>query len=115
MKIESSRQTFIEQTNGRTNGRTFAFTGLLTEPKNVYIYFRRLEKLLLCGATQPEDSVWVYDKFRNVSGICENAGLKQVVMNFGNFANFEKRSKTYFQATSPENRFTTKRFIFTHF
>ena len=61
--------------------------------KNVYIYFRRLEKLLLCGATQPEDTVWVYDKFRNVCGICENAGLKQVVMNFGKFASSKKKQK----------------------
>ena len=60
--------------------------------KNVYFYFRRLEKLLICGATQPEHTVWVYDKFRNVSGICENAGLKQVVMNFGKLA-WKKKQK----------------------
>ena len=51
------------------------------------MYFsRRLEKLLQTGSPQPEDTVWVYDKFRNVSGMCQNAGLKQVVMNFGKIA-----------------------------
>ena len=44
---------------------------------------RQLEKMLSEGATQHEDTVWVYDKKRNVSGICEHAGLKQIIMNFG--------------------------------
>ena len=48
-----------------------------------FIYFRRCELLLHGGVKQHDDTVWVYDKFRNVSGICENPGLKQVVMNFG--------------------------------
>ena len=37
MKIMSSRQVFIEQTNERTDGRRFAFTGLLSEPKTSYL------------------------------------------------------------------------------
>ena len=40
MKIESSRQTFIEQTNEQTDEQRLAFTGLLTEPK---IYQRDTE------------------------------------------------------------------------
>ena len=35
MKIESSRQTFIEQTDERTNERRLAFLELLSEPKNI--------------------------------------------------------------------------------
>ena len=42
-----------------------------------------IESLLLNGATQHEDAVWVYDKYRNVSGIGKHAGLKQIIMNFG--------------------------------
>ena len=51
MKIESSRQTFIKQ----TNERTLAFTGLLTEPKNYNnqnnIYTKGDKKLITFGSS----------------------------------------------------------------
>ena len=46
-------------------------------------YLRQFEKMLFGEATQHEDTVWVYDKYRNVSGIGKHAGLKQIIMNFG--------------------------------
>ena len=39
--------------------------------------------MLFGEAAQQEDTVWVYDKYRNVSGIGKHAGLKQIIMNFG--------------------------------
>ena len=72
-----------------------------------------IESLLLNGATQHEDAVWVYDKYRNVSGIGKHAGLKQIIMNFGKIEYKKKdMSKTTFKATSLGNRFTTREFIF---